>query len=155
MSVLKIHRTESKAEYLNNANQIYIETINFLSRLSSRYSRILSSDIAHLASEVVSHAEKANSIYPSSADRIKMRERHLLESRAALNALDVGLTHCYQILSLNPQGAFTRGNGQTISSNEAIKRLDNMAQSLGERIDKQQGLLVKVMESDKSRKINK
>lgn len=65
MSVLKAKRNESKAEYLNVAYHIYIETINFLSRLSSRYSRIMATDISRLASEVVDNVEKANSIYPS------------------------------------------------------------------------------------------
>lgn len=31
MSVLKAHRSESKAEFVNTANKIYVETINFLS----------------------------------------------------------------------------------------------------------------------------
>lgn len=41
MSVLKARRTESKAEYINTANNLYAATINFLSRLSARYSRLL------------------------------------------------------------------------------------------------------------------
>lgn len=69
MSVLKAHRSESKAEFVNVANKIYIQTIAFLSRLSSRYSRLVSKSVSELASEVVDHAEKANSIYPSDAAR--------------------------------------------------------------------------------------
>ena len=65
MSVLKAHRSESKAEYINTANKIYVQTIGFLSRLSSRYSRLLATPVSMLASEVLDHAEKANSIYPS------------------------------------------------------------------------------------------
>lgn len=30
MSVLKAHRSESKAEFVNTANKIYVETINLL-----------------------------------------------------------------------------------------------------------------------------
>lgn len=33
MSVLKEKRTVSKAEYVNTANQIYVETVGFLTRL--------------------------------------------------------------------------------------------------------------------------
>ena len=33
MSVLKQKRTTSKAEFINTANQIYVETLNFLTRL--------------------------------------------------------------------------------------------------------------------------
>ena len=36
MSVLKEKRTTSKAEYVNTANQIYVKTVDFLSRLSAR-----------------------------------------------------------------------------------------------------------------------
>ena len=41
MSVLQMKRTTSKAEFVNTANQIYVETINFLTRISARYSRLL------------------------------------------------------------------------------------------------------------------
>ena len=95
MSVLKAHRSESKAEYINVANKIYIQTINFLSRLSSRYSRLVASEVSSLASEVLDHTEKANSIYPSDAMRKELRKTHLLEARASLMALDVHLSHCY------------------------------------------------------------
>ena len=52
MSVLKSKRTESKAEYVNVANAIYIETINFLTRISARYSRLIAEPVAKLAGEV-------------------------------------------------------------------------------------------------------
>lgn len=134
MSVLKQKRTTSKAEFINTANQIYIETINFLTRLSARYSRLIAEPVAKLAGEVIDHAEKANSIYPSDSQRIELRKAHLLEARASLMALDVRLTHCYLILNQNPEGAFT-------NSKDAVEKLDKMAQNLGELIDKENELL--------------
>lgn len=107
MSVLKAKRTTSKAEFVNKANEIYVETLNFLTRMSARYSRILAEPVALLAGEVIDHAEKANSIFPSDAQRIELRKAHLIEARASLMALDVRLTHCYMVMSQNPQGAFT------------------------------------------------
>lgn len=65
MSVLKNKRTQSKAEYVNTANQIYIKTVDFLSRLSARYSRLLAVQIAELAGSLMDNMEEANSIYPS------------------------------------------------------------------------------------------
>ena len=53
MSVLKQKRTTSKAEFINTANQIYVETINFLTRLSARYSRLIAEPIAKLAGEII------------------------------------------------------------------------------------------------------
>ena len=51
MSDLKAHRSESKAEFINTANKIYVQTINFLSRLSSRYSRLVADSVSGLAAE--------------------------------------------------------------------------------------------------------
>ena len=132
MSVLKQKRTTSKAEFINTANQVYIETINFLTRLSARYSRLIAEPVAKLAGEVIDHAEKANSIYPSDAQRIELRKAHLL---------DVRLTHCYLILNQNPEGAFTNSKGVAVKSKDAVEKLDKMAQNLGELIDKENELL--------------
>ena len=131
MSVLKQKRTTSKAEFINTANQIYVETLNFLTRLSARYSRLIAEPVAKLAGEIIDHAEKANSIFPSDNQRIEMRKAHLLEARASLMALDVRLTHVYLILNQNPEGAFTTSK----------EKLDKMAQNLGELIDKENELL--------------
>ena len=114
MSVLKEKRTTSKAEYVNTANQIYVKTVDFLSRLSARYSRLIAADTAHLAGQVMDRAEQANKIFPSDTQRKELRKAHHLEAMAALSALDVRLTHCYEILYCNPQGAFTDSKGKSV-----------------------------------------
>ena len=141
MSVLKQKRTTSKAEFINTANQIYVETLNFLTRLSARYSRLIAEPVAKLAGEIIDHAEKANSIFPSDPQRVELRKAHLLEARASLMALDVRLTHCYTLMSQNPQGCFTDGKGKSLPPSEAMEKLDRMAQSLGEKIDQENELL--------------
>ena len=142
MSVLKAKRTTSKAEFVNKANSIYIETLGFLTRRSARYARLLAEPTAKLAGEVIDHAEKANSIFPKGEVNIRLRREHLLEARASLMALDVRLTHCYLILSQNPQGAFTTDSkGKNLPPAEATEKLDRMAQSLGELIDEENELL--------------
>ena len=147
MSVLKQKRTTSKAEFINTANQIYVETLNFLTRLSARYSRLIAEPVAKLAGEIIDHAEKANSIFPSDNQRIEMRKAHLLEARASLMALDVRLTHVYLILNQNPEGAFTTSKGNPVKSQDAMEKLDisflcfHMTQNLGELIDKENELL--------------
>ena len=151
MSVLKAHRSESKAEFVNTANKIYVETINFLSRLSARFSRLMANDVSHLASEVLVNAEKANSIFPSDHTRKELRKQHLLESRAALMALDVERSHCYDIMMLNPEGCFTTSNGNPVKPARAKEILENMAQSLGVLIDSENGLLTNTLKSDKDR----
>ena len=141
MSVLKSKRTTSEAEFVNTAHQIFVETLGFLTRLSARYSRLLAEPTAKLAGEVIDHAEKANSIFPSDLQRVELRKAHLLEARASLMALDVRLTHCYTLMSQNPQGCFTDGKGKSLPPSEAMEKLDRMAQSLGEKIDQENELL--------------
>ena len=141
MSVLKSKRTTSKAEFVNTAHQNFVETLGFLTRLSARYSRLLAEPTAKLAGEVIDHAEKANSIFPSDLQRVELRKAHLLEARASLMALDVRLTHCYTLMSQNPQGCFTDGKGKSLPPSEAMEKLDRMAQSLGEKIDQENELL--------------
>ena len=163
MSVLKEKRTVSKAEYVNTANQIYVETVGFLTRLSARYSRLIAEGTAQLAGEVMDHTEKANKIYPSDEQRKAQRKAHLLEALASLSALDVRLTHAYLVMYQNPQGCFTAPSGKTVPPKEAMDKLDRtdfstkgeghgMAQSLGELIDREDTLLRNILESDRKRK---
>ena len=114
--------------------------------------RLLAEPVADLAGEVIDHTEKANSIFPKGAPNMELRKGHLLEARAALMALDVRLGHCYTILALNPQGCFTKPDGKSIPPAEATKKLDDMAQSLGEKIDRENELIRAVLESDRKRK---
>lgn len=152
MSVLKAHRSESKANYVNTANQIFGCTVNFLSRLSARYSRLLAPSVSGLASKVLEHAEAANSIYPTGKVKFEARERHLVEARGALMALDVELAHCYEIMLKNPEGCFTGCDGKkSVAPSDAKRKLENMAQELGELIDNENGLLTNVLRSDKER----
>lgn len=141
MSVLKNKRTVSKAEFVNTANAIYAETLGFLTRMSARYSRLLAEPVAQLAGEVLDHAEKGNSIFPSDDQRRELRKAHLLEARASLMALDVRLSHCYTVMALNPEGCYTTAKGRTLSGTDAMERLDRMAQTLGELIDRENELL--------------
>ena len=144
MSVLKTHREISKAEYVNTANQIYRKSLWFLSRLSARFSRLLAVDTARLANEIVSNAEKANTMLPTDLTRYTLRKEYLLQAKASLGALDIQLTHIYELLMLNPEGAFTNKD-----SSEAIQKLNKMADDLGNLLDLEQRLLAGVLKSDK------
>ena len=152
MSVLKAKRTTSKAEFVNTANDIYTETINFLTRLSARYARLLADPTAKMAAEVVDNTEKAQSFFTSDDMRLELRKQHLLLARASLMALDVQLCHCYMVMSQNPQGCFTDSKGKTMPTGEAEKRLETMAQNLGELIDREDDLLKGTLKSDADRR---
>lgn len=70
-----------------------------------------------------------------------MRKNHLLEARASLMALDVHLSLSYEIMMKNPSGCFTTRTDKDVDKGNAIKKLDHMAQNLGEMIDKENALL--------------
>ena len=144
MSVLKAHRGTSKAEFVNTANKIYTETLWFLSRLSARYSRLLSQDTIHLAHEIIANAEMANTMSPVDPVRFELRQRYLLQAKASLGALDVQMAHVYELLMLNPEGAFDNKDKAG-----AIKKLDKMAENLGCLIDDEAKLLTGVLKYDK------
>lgn len=151
MSVLKSRRNESRAEFVNVAYAIFTETLQFLTRLSTRYSRLLSEQVIRLAAEVLDESEKANSIFPSDDTKKQLREAHLVEARASLMALDVHLSKCYEVMMLNPQGCFTTSTGKTVDASAAKSKLDKMAENLGCLIDQENRLLTTVMKSDKKR----
>lgn len=149
MSVLKANRKESKMEYVSKAYKIYIQSIEFSSHLSARYSRIMAQNISDTAFEVLKNTESANSIYLSSEERRVLREEYLLKARASLYTLDTLLSICYEILMQNPAGALQTKGGKTISSGEAKTKIEKKAQVLGELIDEENRLLTGVIKQDK------
>lgn len=66
-------------------------------------------------------------------------------------ALDVHMSHVYEIMMKNPQGCFMNSKGDSLPPHEAEKRLEKMAQSLGEKIDSENNLIQKVISSDRER----
>ena len=148
MSVLKSRRGESKAEFVNTARKIKVETRSFLARLSARYARLDAPDIMRLARDVADRTEMANSTVPADQTRYEFRKQHLLQARASLSALDSELLDVYETLMLNPEGSFATRKGQPLRKDEAIRRLDYMAENLGSLIAAEERLLGAVIKSD-------
>lgn len=151
MSVLKGKRNVSTAEYVKLASDIFDETLQFISRVSNRYVRLIGPDIMHLAGEVEDNCDAANRVNPKTNGQFEYRERHLLEALGATSALDVRMSKVYRIMMKNPQGCFTDTKGETLEASKAVQRLDNMAQSLGEKIDQEMKLIQGVLNSDQAR----
>lgn len=151
MSVLKGKRNVSTAEYVKLASDIFDETLQFISRVSNRYVRLIGPDIMHLAGEVEDNCDAANRVNPKTKGQFEYRERHLLEALGATSALDVRMSKVYRIMMKNPQGCFTNTKGETLEASKAVQRLDNMAQSLGEKIDQEMKLIQGVLNSDQAR----
>lgn len=131
MSVLKSKRTESKAEYVNIANAIYIETINFLTRISARYSRLIAEPVAKLAGEVIDHAEKANSIYPSDDQRRQLRKAHLLEARAFLDGAGCSVDSLLSHHDPEPAGMFHNPLGKKCRCEESNRKAGQNGSKVG------------------------
>lgn len=151
MAMLKHQRNESPAEYVNVGYSIFLETLDFLTRISVRYQRLLAADTMHQANLVMINTESANSIRVNDDVTYNLRKKYLLEARAALTSLDVMLTRIYRIMLTNPQGCFTNTKGNTLSPKEAVRRLDNMADELGNNIDLENELITGVIDSDRDR----
>ena len=157
MSVLKSRRSESKAAYINTAFDIQVNVLNFLTRLSSRYSRILAQNVTNLAFEIIDNAEKANSVGYNDDIRAGLRQKYLLQARAALDSLDIQLTLCYDVISQNPQGAYNKASGKSMPSSEAMQKIDNIANRLGNMINEEKRMLNNALKLDykQQKKLNK
>ena len=151
MSVLRSRRHESKAQFVNVADAIFAETMWFLARLSNRYQRLLAEDTMHLASKVIDESEMAQNIYITDEITYAKRRAHLIEARASVMALDVHLSHIWNIIQTNPEGCFTTTKGKTKTADEALCLLDKMAASLGEKIDSEKNLISGVLKADKEK----
>lgn len=153
MSVLASKRSESKAQFVMVAYDIYDETIRFLTRVSARYARLVAQPIAELAGSLLDNCESANAIYPQGkyfAMKMEERTRFLILARANLRALDVRLLACYRQMNKNPAGSFT----DTLDRKDgagAVARLDHMADKLGQLIAREEALIDGVIRSDSSR----
>lgn len=155
MSQLKNkRRATSKAKYVNTAYDVHKAAIELAVRLSPRYGRVYTVEIAALAHRLSDECEITQKIYPSNPQRVKQREYHLCEARGALSALDSKLTEIYVILLENPQGAFTTGSGKKIPAADAERILENLAENVGTLIDIEDAALSGVLDSDRKIKFN-
>lgn len=151
MSVLKNKRNESPMEYVTNGYAIEKYSIDFTKRLSTKNARIYQEPITRLAMIQSDLAYVANEIYPTNRAEYQVRRILLGVSKAVLHALDKRMSDVYECLMVNPSDAFNRQNGKPIPKAEAERILDNMADDLGDMIDKQDGLLKGVRDSDRER----
>ena len=120
-------------------------------KLSARQQRLLAPETINLALKALDEAEMGNFIMVKDENTYNIRTQHLLEAITAISAVDVNMTHIWKILMTNPQGAFTKANGETLSPSEAIVKLEDMAQSLGEKIDLFLNYTNKIVENEREK----
>lgn len=151
MSVLVNMRTESKVEFIKVANELAMESIDLVSRLSARYGRIFTEKVSEIALDLVVQTTKANTIRATDKQKFALRAECLYKARQDLDALEVLLIMVYEILQKNPKAAFNKRKPDTTNydSEWAIKKLNQIVGSIGLKIDKEEALLKGVLESDK------
>ena len=101
-----------------------------------------------IATKVLNETNMAQGIFPHDDLSRTTRMKHLIESRAALYALDAQMYYIWHAMMTNPEGCFTTTSGRTKTNAEAKEILNRMAESLGEKIDREFGLISKVMQAD-------
>ena len=87
MSVSKSKREQSEAEFLHVARELRLHTIRKCVGFPKRYTFYVSQQLADCATRVRDEAKMANSIYPTNRHEAQLRIDHLLEARAAVQAL--------------------------------------------------------------------
>lgn len=151
MSVLANMRTESKAEFIKVANDLAMESIDLVSRLSARYGRIFTEKISEVALDLIVQTTKANTIRATDKQKFGLRAECLYKARQDLDALEILLIMVYEILLKNPKAAFNKKKPDTTNYDTewATKKLNQIVYSIGLKIDKEEALLKGVIESDK------
>ena len=115
--------------------------LTFVAKLSNRYQRFLGNDTMNMASKVLDEVSMANGIFPKDEITRKARMQHLIEARAALYALDTHMAYVWEAMLTNPEGCFTTTKGKTKTPEEAKAILNKMADSRGDKIDREVSLI--------------
>lgn len=87
MSVIKSKRGESEMEFIYNARQLQIYTLQKCVSFPKRYTFYVSQPIADSATKVHRYVKCANSIYPLNQHEAQMRRDYLVRANAELNSL--------------------------------------------------------------------
>lgn len=90
MSVIVSKRSETKLAFLDTAEKLAVHTMTICSNekhFPKRYRWCLTSKIVDAAVNVVALANKANAIYPTGRDEIRLRLRYVNEAIAEVSSL--------------------------------------------------------------------
>ena len=87
MSVIKSKRAESEMEFIHNARQLQIYTIQKCVGFPKRYTFYISQPLSNCATRIHEYVKCANSIYPLNQHEAQMMRDYLLRANAELNSL--------------------------------------------------------------------
>lgn len=149
MSVPRFKRRPSGLDYVDNAFELQKDIMNLASKLSARWARIYQQPIDRLACLQADLVNMANSINPINYEDYITRRWLLINSKAALTALEKRLMDMVRVLYTNPSKCFSRKNNKNYTFEEATRMLDNTLEQLGIKYQKQYDLLKGVIAADK------
>lgn len=74
MSVLKSKRGESAMQFLETARELEVYTIRQCARFPKRFMFLITKDIVTLSKAVYNNVKAANSVYPTNAAEVQVRQ---------------------------------------------------------------------------------
>lgn len=87
MSVLKSRRGESGMQFLENAYNLEVYTLQQALKMPKRYTFYINTALVRLAQECHSCVKAANSIYPTNAHEVQMRRDYFITANNHLQNL--------------------------------------------------------------------
>lgn len=148
MYIPTFRRKTTGLDYVDNAYEIKKETMNLVSRLSTRWLRIYQQPIDRLACFQSDLVMMAYSITPTNYEEFVIRRLYLKMSRSILQALEKRIMDVVEALYSNPTKVFNRKNGKNYPYREAVKKLDEKLEDLGVKYGRQYELIKGVLNND-------
>ena len=103
MAVIRSKRSTSSLEFLANARQLEIYTIQKCTKFPKRYTFYLSQPLANAAARVYEATKKANSLYPTNQHEAQLRRDELLRANGELQNMVSQLEIAQELFGVEPE----------------------------------------------------
>lgn len=140
MAIQKYKRKPTGLEYIDYAYEIQNDTMNIISKLSSKWIRIYQDPIKKLCFYHADFANMSSSIVPTNYEEYMLKRLYLKLSRLILHILEYRLTDVVDVV-YNNFDTFEKINGKKNTRVEAKDMLDKKLSNLGFKFGIQYKLL--------------
>lgn len=142
MSVKKLDREESSAQFVATALKLLDSTSGYLALLSNRRFRAYGDKVISLCVAIVDSCSQANALFPCTQENIQIRLCHLRNAYTQTMSLSTFLTICYKCIYENPQGAFVSSTTKKpLPSEKCCNKVDRMSANLGDLLNTELSLI--------------
>ncbi len=101
MSVIKSKRGESDMEFIHNARQLRIHTIQKCAHFPKRYTFYIGQPMVNTVTEIHNNVKMANSIYPMNQHEAQLRRDYLLKANALVQSLISQIEVAQEIIGID------------------------------------------------------